>query len=169
MAWFDIAVLAVLGVSVLLGVMRGIVKETMAIISWVVAFLIARQFARTVSSWLPATLQPESLRYAAGFAAVLLGALLLLWIATFFASQLVSAAGFGGADRGLGALFGFARGVLIVVVAVLLAGLTELPKQPGWRNAWLSAPFESLAESLRLYVPAAVRGGMGNRTGAAGR
>lgn len=157
MAWFDIAVLVVLSLSVLLGVMRGIVREAMAIISWVAAFLIARQFARTVSSWLPAALQPEALRYGAGFTAVLLGALLLLWIATFSAAQLVSAAGLSGADRGLGALFGFARGVLIVVVGVLLAGVTELPKQAGWRNAWLSAPFESLAESVRVFLPAAVR------------
>lgn len=157
MAWFDIVALVILGLSVLLGVMRGIVKETMAILSWVLAFVIARQFARTVSTWLPAALQPEALRYAAGFMAVLLGALLLLWVATFFAAQLVSAAGLSGADRGLGALFGFARGVLIVVVGVLLAGFTELPKQSGWRNAWLSAPFESLAESVRVFLPAAVR------------
>lgn len=156
MAWFDIAALVILGLSVLLGVMRGIVKEVMAIVSWVVAFVIARQFARTVAAWLPAALEPEPLRYAAGFAAVLAGALLLLWLVTFFAAQLVGAAGLTGADRSLGAVFGFARGVAIVLVGVLLAGLTELPRQPGWRNAWLSAPFESLAGSVRVFLPAAV-------------
>ncbi len=157
MAWFDIAVLTILSLSVLLGVMRGIVKEVMAIVSWVLAFVIAWQFARTVSAWLPAALQPDTLRYAAGFTVVLLGALMLLWIATFFAAQLVSATGLSGADRGLGAIFGFARGVMIVAVGVLLAGLTELPRHAGWRNAWLSAPFESLAESVRVYLPATVR------------
>jgi membrane protein required for colicin V production len=157
MTWFDIAVLSILGLSVLLGVMRGIVKEVMAILSWAIAFVIARQFARAASAWLPSALQPEALRYAAGFAAVLLGALLLLWLVSFFAAQLVGAAGLTGADRSLGAAFGFVRGVLIVAVGVLLAGLTEVPKQPGWRNAWLSAPFESLAESVRVFLPASVK------------
>lgn len=153
MAWFDVVVLVVLGLSVLLGVMRGIVKEVMAIVSWVIAFVIARQFARAAAAWMPPVLEPEPLRHAAGFVAVMCGALLLLWLVTHFAAQLVKASGLSGADRGLGALFGFARGVVIVSVVVLVAGLSEAPRQPGWRNAWLSAPFESLALSARAFLP----------------
>jgi len=53
----------------------------------------------------------------------------------------------------LGGIFGFARGLLIVMVAVLLAGLTPLPRQPAWANAVLSPPLEALASALKPWLP----------------
>jgi membrane protein required for colicin V production len=155
--WFDIAVLVVLGVSMLIGVMRGFVKEVMAIAAWVLAFVLARQFAPAVAGWLPQALQPAGLRLAAGFLCLLFGGLLLLWVATYFALQLIRSQGLTLADRTIGAIFGFLRGVLIVLVGVLVAGLTVLPKEPGWRNAWFSAPFEALAISVKAWLPEAVK------------
>jgi membrane protein required for colicin V production len=60
-------------------------------------------------------------------------------------------------DRTLGAVFGLARGALVVVVGVLVAGLTAVPASPGWRNAWLSPPFEQLALSARAWLPDTVK------------
>ncbi|MCW5626171.1 MAG: CvpA family protein [Burkholderiales bacterium] len=157
MTWFDITVLAILGLSVLLGVLRGLVKEVMAIAAWVAAFVFARTFASTAAHWLPETLQPEALRYAAGFVALLFGALLLLWLVTYFVSQLLKATGLSVTDRTLGAIFGFVRGVLIVLVVVLIAGLTPVPKEPGWRNAWFSAPFEAAAMAGKAWLPEAIK------------
>ncbi len=157
MTWFDIAVLIILGLSVLLGVLRGLIKEVMAIVAWVVAFVLARQFAPTVANWLPVTLHPAALRFVAGFVCVLLGSLLLLWLVTYFATQIIRAQGLTLADRTVGAIFGLVRGVLIVLVGVLLAGLTTLPREPGWRNAWFSAPFEALAVSVKAWLPEAVK------------
>lgn len=157
MTWFDVAVLVVLGLSMLVGVMRGFVKEMMAIAAWVLAFVLARQFAPTVAAWLPQTLQPAGLRLAAGFVCLLCGGLLLLWVTTYFALQLIRAKGLSLADRTIGAMFGLVRGVLIVLVGVLVAGLTVLPKEAGWRNAWFSAPFEALAISVKAWLPEAVK------------
>lgn len=157
MTWFDIVVLGVLGLSMLIGVMRGFVKEVMAIAAWVIAVIIARQFAPVVAKWLPAALQPAGLRLAAGFACVTFGALLLLWLVTYFAAQLVRANGLSLADRTIGAIFGLVRGVLIVLVGVLVAGLTVLPKEPAWRNAWLSSPFEALAISVTAWLPESIK------------
>ena len=52
-----------------------------------------------------------------------------------------------------GMLFGLARGGLIVLVLVLLAGLTTLPRDPIWRNAMLSSPLESLALYVKAWLP----------------
>jgi len=157
MTWFDIAVLVVLGLSMLLGLLRGLVKEVMAIAAWIVAFVLARQFAPTVANWLPVALHPAGLRLAAGFVCVLFGGLLMLWLVTYFATQIIGAQGLTLADRTVGAIFGLVRGVLIVLVGVLIAGLTALPKDPGWRNAWFSAPFEALAVSVKAWLPEAVK------------
>jgi membrane protein required for colicin V production len=56
-------------------------------------------------------------------------------------------------DRVLGALFGAARGVLMVTALVLLAGLTTLPQQPAWRTALLRSPAEGLALQVRPWLP----------------
>jgi membrane protein required for colicin V production len=39
------------------------------------------------------------------------------------------------------------------MVAVLLAGLTPLPRQPAWANAVLSPPLEALAQALKPWLP----------------
>jgi membrane protein required for colicin V production len=156
--WFDIAVFAVLGVSVLLGVMRGLVKELMALGSWLLAFVLARQFGPSVALFLPSSLNPAELRIAAGFVIVLFGALLVFWVATFLMTELIKATGLGGTNHFLGAAFGLVRGLVIVVIAVMVGGLTSLPKEPGWRNAWLSPPFEALALAVRPWMPDVLRG-----------
>jgi membrane protein required for colicin V production len=40
-----------------------------------------------------------------------------------------------------------------VMVVVLLAGLTTLPRQPVWNNAMLSAPLEALAVFVKPWLP----------------
>jgi membrane protein required for colicin V production len=57
----------------------------------------------------------------------------------------------------VGAIFGLVRGVLIVLVGVLVAGLTSLPRESGWRNAWFSAPFEALAVSVKAWLPESIK------------
>jgi membrane protein required for colicin V production len=68
-------------------------------------------------------------------------------------SRLVKRAGLGMVDRTLGAAFGMVRGLAIVMLAVLLAGMTTLPKQPEWQHAMLSAPLEALANVIKVWLP----------------
>jgi membrane protein required for colicin V production len=65
----------------------------------------------------------------------------------------IKAAGLTLADRGLGGLFGFARGVVIVLAAVLLCGMTAVPQQPFWKNALLSPLAESAAMTVIPLLP----------------
>jgi membrane protein required for colicin V production len=158
MTWFDLTVLAILGLSVLLGALRGFVKELMAIVAWIVAGVLAKTFAHVVAGLFPSSLEPEPLRWAAGFVVILVMALLALWIVTWLVSQIVKATGLGVADRSLGAIFGFVRGLLIVLLGVLLAGMTPLPRETGWRTARFSAPLEALAVAVRAWLPDALKG-----------
>ncbi len=68
-------------------------------------------------------------------------------------SHLVKKTGFSGTDRMVGMLFGLARGGIIVAVLILLAGLTEFPLQPWWRESLLLTEFEALALWLRDFLP----------------
>lgn len=153
MTWIDYAVLAIIAISVLLSVIHGLVRELLALASWIIAFLVAQLFAEDVVPLLPAAVQNPSLRLLVAFAAVFLAVLLVITVLAIVMSQLVKGIGLGAVDRLLGAVFGLVRGLVMVMVVVLLAGLTTLPKQPVWRQAMFSPPLEALANVIKVWLP----------------
>jgi len=154
MTVFDYAVLAILGLSVLLSVIRGLVREVLALAAWVVAFVAASLFAAELAVLLPGEVPGEEVRLLAAYAGVFLAVLLAMSLLAILASKLVKSAGLGVEDRVLGSVFGLVRGGLIVMVLVLAAGLTSLPRQPVWRDAVLSGPLAAAAGYLKAWLPA---------------
>ena len=153
MTLFDIAVIAIVGLSVLLSIIRGLVREVLALAAWVVAFLTANLLAPAAAAWMPDALAAEELRLLAGFLCVFLGVLIAMSALAILVSKLVKSAGLGLEDRLLGGVFGLARGLLVVMILVLLAGLTSLPRQAVWRNAVLSDPLEGFAGTVKGWLP----------------
>lgn len=153
MTWFDYAVLAVMAASLLLGLWRGVVSEILALAAWVLAFFVAREFAAPVSEMFARLLPDRSMQYLAGFAAVFVGVLIVVGIARLVVSFLLRAVGLGLIDRMLGAVFGIARGVLVVLIAVMLAGLTPLPREHWWRDAVFAPPLETAVLAARPWLP----------------
>ena len=154
MTLFDIVVLVIVGLSVLLSVIRGLVREVLALAAWVGAFVAANLLAGEVAPWMPEAVPTVELRLLAGFIVVFLAVLLIMSVLAMLASKLVKSAGLGVEDRLLGGVFGLARGLLVVVILVLLGGLTSLPRQPVWRNAVLSDPLVAFASRVKLWLPA---------------
>ena len=154
MTLVDIAVGVIVGLSVLLSIIRGLVREVLALAAWVVAFLSANLLAAPVAPWLPDAIPTEELKLLVGFICVFLAVLIAMSVLAILASKLVKSAGLGVEDRLLGGAFGLARGMLVVMIIVLLAGLTSLPQQAVWRNAVLSGPLETLAVHSKVWLPA---------------
>lgn len=154
MTLFDYVVLFILGLSVLFGVIRGLVREVLSLAAWVVAFVAANVLAPHVARVLPEGVASEEIRLLAGFVCVFVLVLVAMSVLAIMASKLVKIAGLGVADHVLGGVFGLARGLLVVMVLVLLAGLTSLPRDPMWRNALLSPPLETLAGHIKAWLPA---------------
>lgn len=153
MTIFDYAVLTILGASVLVSVVRGFVREVLALAAWVIAFLLAGLLSGSVAGWLENTIADPSIRALVAFAAVFVTTLIAMSLLALVVSGLMRRAGLGLEDRLLGGFFGFARGMLIVMVLVLLGGLTRLPAQPAWTDAMLSPPLEALAGAARPWLP----------------
>ena len=68
---------------------------------------------------------------------------------------MIRAVGLGFMDRLLGAIFGVARGLIVVVIFALVAGMTTLPKRDWWQNSALGRPLADAALSLKRYLPRA--------------
>jgi membrane protein required for colicin V production len=153
---FDYAVLLIVGASVLVSVMRGLVREVLSLLGWLIALVAAALASPTVSEWMTGTIANESLRVLGAFVAVFVFTLVAMSLTAMAVSGLMRKAGLGLEDRMLGGVFGLARGVLIVMVFVLLAGLTSLPRQPLWNDAMLSPPLVALAGAVKPWLPSVV-------------
>jgi membrane protein required for colicin V production len=153
MTLFDYAVLAIIGFSVLLGVIRGLVREVIALGSWVAAFVVASSYGGDVAPLLAQQIPDENWRVLAAVAAVFFVVLVVMNIAAMLASKLIKSVGLGTEDRLLGSVFGLARGLVVVLALVLGAGLTVLPRQPVWKDAMLAASLESFAVFVKQWLP----------------
>jgi membrane protein required for colicin V production len=149
-------VLAIVGFSVLLSVLRGFVRELLALAAWVVAFIVARLFGGDLAAIMPSEIPGEELRWLAGFATLFLSVLLVMSLIAVAASQLIKSAGLSVEDRLLGAVFGLVRGAAVVVVLALLAGATALPRQAVWREAALRPLLELVALGVKGWLPPAL-------------
>lgn len=156
MTVFDYAVLTVISASVLLGLWRGVVSEILALAAWIVAFLVARLLAVEVANGLTGQIAEPGLRLAVAYVLVFVGVLLVFAVARMLISLLLKAVGLGVLDRLLGAAFGVLRGMLVVLVAVLVAGMTPLPKAEWWRGAILAPPLETAVYAAKPWLPADV-------------
>ena len=156
MTIFDYIVLTILGLSILIGVMRGLLREVLSIAGWVAAFLVAKFYTAQLSPLLPQAISSDSLRYMAAFIILFLATLLVSSLLAIALSQIFEKVGLSFIDRGLGAVFGSIRGLIIVGVLVFLGGLTDFPKESAWRNAMFSAPLEAMVFSAMPWVPKAI-------------
>lgn len=153
MTWLDYALLGVFAVSVVVGAWRGLVREVVSILGWVIAFLAANLLAGPLGPHLPQAIPGPELRVAAAYVVVFVVALVLTALVGLLLSSVVKAVGLAGIDRLLGAAFGAARGVLILLAAALLAGLTSLPKQVVWRDSVGGPLLAQAAGALKPLLP----------------
>ena len=130
--WICIAVLAV---SLLVGAWRGLVVEVMSLVSWVAAFILAQWFAPDAAAHLPMGGAAEPARYAAGFVLVFVATLFAGALIGFVVSKLLSAVGLGAINRLLGALFGVLRGVVLILAATVVVGMTPWKSSPTWQES----------------------------------
>ncbi|MDN5869373.1 MAG: CvpA family protein [Nitrococcus sp.] len=164
MNWLDYVFLGVIAVSAAISLMRGFIREVLSIVVWVAAFWISLRFAPPLAVFLNDYLQSPTLRLLVAFAALFIAVLLLGALVNYLAGTLVGKTGLRGTDRVLGMVFGGLRGVLVVALLVLMAGLTSVPRERWWQDSVLAAHFRpwvcSLGagqwlQDLRLYSPVA--------------
>jgi membrane protein required for colicin V production len=151
--WADIAILAVIGLSVLVSLWRGFIREVLSIVAWVLAFWVAFVFTERAAGALAGAISVPSLRYIAAFLLLLILTLIVTGIANYLIARLVDTTGLSGTDRLLGIVFGLVRGVAIVAVLVILARATPVTEDPWWRGSVLLPHFDRLALWAISYFP----------------
>ena len=156
MTIFDYVLLAILIASIIISTLRGLVREILSLVSWIVAFVLANAYGAQLAPMLPSMIPGEAVRLMVAFVALFLGVRILMGLLMMAVDALIKASGLSLADRGLGGLFGLARGVVIVLAVVIVCGMTDLPKQAFWTEAMFSPLAESGVRTVKPYLPGAI-------------
>ena len=151
LTWADYAIIATCVGSALFGLFRGFVKEAFSLVTWLAAIFVAWKFAWVLDPMLGTWIAEPGLRLWIGRAAILILVLIAGGLVGWFIRTLVHATGLGGMDRLLGGAFGFARGVLIVGLAVIGLELAGLDQDPWWQQSRLRPLANDVAAGIRYY------------------
>jgi len=154
MEYADYIVLGIIAISMLVGAIRGFIKEAFSLAVWAAAFLVAFQYSGALAMQLESHIELPSARTSLAFAGLFLSVLLVGGLLTFLVGKLVEKTGLSGTDRLLGGVFGGLRGLCIVLALMLVAGLTPVPQDPWWQQSRTIQSLMPLAKWSAQYLPA---------------
>ncbi len=151
--WVDLVILGIILVSTIISLVRGFIREAFSLAVWILAFWVSWSFFRDLAVRLEPWVQTPSVRLGVAFAGLMILSLVIGGLINYLIIRLIQSTGLSGSDRFIGMIFGAARGILVVAVLVLLAGLTPVPADPWWQESKLIPYFEELALWLRDMLP----------------
>ena len=156
LGWVDWALLAVLGLSVAVGLWRGLMFEVLSLLGWLAAYVAAQFAGPVLAPWLPVGQPGGALNQAAGLIAAFVVALLLWALMSRLLRALVHATPLQLADRALGAVFGLLRGAVLLLVAATIVSLTPAVRSPAWQDSHGAVWLGALLHGLKPVLPVAV-------------
>ncbi|MEM8561701.1 MAG: CvpA family protein [Pseudomonadota bacterium] len=146
----DWVIIVVLVVSTVISLWRGFVKEALSLAGWVVAFLIANLFVDQMASLLSGAIDNITGRYVAAYAILFVGTLVVSTFVTYLAGQVIKVTGLSVLDRVLGTVFGFARGIILILVCVFVLRQLVPPGDLTWLDQSILMPHvDMLAQWVR--------------------
>lgn len=148
----DTAILVVIGLSALLGAIRGMLTEVLSLLVWVAALWLTVSFGETVAAEFTG-IETPLLRSLAGHGATFALVVIVGNLAVWLLRTLVHGAGLSGTDRTLGFGFGAARGYAIVLAVVLLVSFTPWSRAALWRESALMPAFTAPAGWVVAQLP----------------
>jgi membrane protein required for colicin V production len=152
MVWIDYAILAIIGLSTLISLIRGFAKEAVSLVIWISAFFIASTFYANLANLLT-EISDQFLRNAAAVTILFISTLVIGALINYLIGQLVSKTGLSGTDRILGLVFGGLRGVLIVSAMIFFVdAFTGVENTQWWKSSQLIPEFKLVVEWFFEYL-----------------
>jgi membrane protein required for colicin V production len=151
--WIDITIIGIIVLSALVGLLRGLVKEGLTLLSWLFAFGLSITFGPEVSTYLISYFASASLRHAISFISIFLGVLVLGSILSFFLKKLVDSTGLLLGDRFLGFFFGILRGIVLITLFLLIGVMTDMPHHVSWQESQFIPVFKPLVAWVKDLLP----------------
>ena len=152
MTWIDYAIVAICIASAAFGFWRGFVKEAIALVTWLLAILLAWQASWMVEPRLGEWTAAPELRIWAARAIIFIAVLVIGGLLAWLLRAVIRKSGLNSTDRSLGAIFGVLRGALLVGLLAIGIDLADLESEPWWADARLRPLSEQIAEGIVYYA-----------------
>ncbi len=153
MNFFDYILIGLVGLSVILSLWRGFVREVISLIGLVAAFLLASRTSGYAGDFLSQWIHQRTVADIAGFALVFILVMLTVGIVGALIRKLIDMADLTATDRFLGVFFGMARGLLLIAVSFLIYSSYK-PSEPDWLKQSLLAPYAvQMGDLLGQAIP----------------
>jgi membrane protein required for colicin V production len=156
LGWIDWTLLAVLGVSVIVGLVRGFVFEVMSLAGWLVAWFAAQWGAPSLGPHLPIGNAGSPLNLAAAFLICFLGALLMWALLSRLVRMLVHATPLSLADRALGGGFGLVRGMMLLLAVATVVAMTPAAQAQEWQGSHGAGWLMIVLRGLKPLLPSSM-------------
>lgn len=148
----DAGFVVILLLSALVGVWRGLLREVLSIVSWVAAGYLAYRYHPLAAQLLEQWIAEPTVRRVLAIVGVFVLAALVFALLSHALASVIHGTPLRGVDRGLGALFGIARGALVIAVTVLVVDASSLRNESAWQGSMLVEYARPAAEWLRALV-----------------
>jgi membrane protein required for colicin V production len=152
MAALDYIIIAIVLISAIAGLVRGFLKEVCALVTWVAAVWLAFHLGPSLVPYLGGALKQPPLGLWVGRGLVFIGVLVVGAAVGALVTYLVRLSIFGGLDRLLGLVLGFARGVIILGVAVMLGQSVKLDGENWWKRSIFVSQIAPIANFVRVIA-----------------
>lgn len=153
MGWVDGVFLGILAISVVVGLVRGLVFELLSLVGWFAAWFAAQWLTPMVAPHIPVGRIGSGVNHAAAFALTFLAALIVWGLLARLLRFVIHATPLSLVDRLLGAFFGLLRGVVVLLAIALFVGMTPLVTSAPWQ-ASVGAPWlQAILSGLKPVLP----------------
>jgi membrane protein required for colicin V production len=150
--WSDYILLFVLILSTLISIIRGFLRETISLVTWILAFWSALKFSHWLAERLAQLIPHNTLRNVAAVIILLVAVLLAGMLVAHCADKLIKKGKLSTLDRLLGMCFGLVRGALIASLLLFFGQIMALDQSEWWKNSktipWFKKPVDLLQERL---------------------
>lgn len=164
MTEIDWIICALLLLSTVVGIMRGVVREVLAIVGWVAGIMLAMNFGGEIADMIPLESLGYLPRVVIASVLILVASLFAIGMLGFVMRKMMEAASLSFEDRALGALFGFFRGILVVAACVFLFGLSSsVTESKMWQQSTMIGPADKVIDLSMPYLPDWIRALRGHK------
>jgi membrane protein required for colicin V production len=154
----DYAILGVLAASMLLGMFRGFVRESVALLAWLGGIWLAWRYAPLVEPFLGGALSQQPVRTWAARTLIVIAVVIIGWLVAALLAYLLRHSGLSLAvDRLLGMVFGILRGAVVIAALVLLAQFARLDETKWWKRSTLLPYASECASWIEAFAETGMR------------
>jgi membrane protein required for colicin V production len=150
----DWCVLAFLAASVLLGLLRGGVREVLGLGGWIGGLVFAFLGAPLIAPLLENVIASSNLRWTAAFIIIFIAVRVLAWGLGKLLAEIIAAAKLGAFDKLIGAIFGVFRAVVMTLFVAFLCMMTRMPSTPLWQSSTSAPIIQNLVIAFTPFLPA---------------